>query len=144
LDDENLNNEEYFKYIWNGVTNFEIPDQAENICPYAAAFLNWADRMLESLNNPDVVSINQAKIQLTDKFFEWHSYVPRAHQLRLGVHGHTCIFQVFDKTYEKLHIIELSITPPLIFIPISPPTPPPEPPNIAGLFIGEDPEPEND
>jgi hypothetical protein len=58
----------------------------------------------------------------------------------LGIHGHRCIFQVFEDAYEKIRFVELDLTPPTIFLQNEPPPVPPlmRPPNIAGIFLGED------
>jgi hypothetical protein len=62
--------------------------------------------------------------------------VPLAHRLRIGPQGHQCIYQVFKNAYERLRIVELSLIPPPIYIPVQP-LPEPKPHNIAGLFLGE-------
>ena len=96
------------------------------------------DQLLSEEIQYTVVSINQAKIQLVDKFFEWYRYVPRNHKLRMGSSGHTCIFQVFENGYQRLKVIELSITPPLLFLPVNASVIVPPVPRIAGIFLGED------
>ena len=128
--------EKRFLAIWNRVAELEIPEEEEAICVYAQGFRNWTKGLLKVLEEPDIVSINRAKIMLLDRFFEWYKFVPSAHRMRLGLHGHTCIFQVFERSYEKLRIAELSISPPLFFT-IKQPLPPPPPPDIAGIFLGE-------
>ncbi|MHA1290258.1 MAG: hypothetical protein ACTSPB_22985, partial [Candidatus Thorarchaeota archaeon] len=111
-------------------------DHHDTICIYALRFQQWIDQLMKVLDEPDVVIINQAKILLLDKFFEWRRWVPLEHRQRMGIHGHTCVFQVFECAYEKLRFVEMNLTPPMLFIPQAI-TPRENPPNIAGLFLGE-------
>lgn len=132
-----MNFDERFLSNWNRIQDLEIPEEPEDtICIYALKFQDWTSGLLKVLKNPDPISINQTKILLSDKYFEWKRFVPQSHRQRLGIHGHTCIYQIYENAYEKLQIVELSLTPPKIYIPVIPP-PQPKPPNIAGLFIGE-------
>ena len=129
--------DERFLSNWNRIQDLEIPEESEDtICIYALKYQDWTKELLKVLDEPEIVSINQSKILLTDKYFEWKRIVPQSHRQRLGIHGHTCIYQIFEYAFEKLQIVELSLTPPMIFIPVIHP-PQPKPPNIAGLFIGE-------
>ena len=121
-----------FQTIWNRVENFEVPQDAIRWCPYARKFAKWAATLVETSNQPRLVAVNQAKVLLLDKYFEWRSYVPKGHRNHVGAGGHRCIYQVLEQTYEKLKVIELSLTPPLLFLP----PPPPPPPQIAGIFLG--------
>jgi hypothetical protein len=128
--------EERFHNIWRQISDIELPEPVENKCFYAHGFTTWVEQLINGLSTPSAVSINQAKVLLLDKYFEWHRYVPNEHRLRLGQRGHICIFQVFEAAYDHLKVIELSLTPPLLFLPnneqIIPPTP-----RIAGIFLGE-------
>lgn len=132
-----MNYEDRFLSIWNSIGKLEIPEPEEDtICIYALRFQEWVDRLLIGLENPKVVLINQWKILLTDKFFEWQRWVPQAHRQRMGIHGHTCVFQVFEAAYEKLRFVELNLNPPLFVEPPSLPAPP-KPHNISGITLGE-------
>jgi len=135
---ENMNYEDRFLSIWNSIRELKIPEPPDDtICMYALRFQEWVNRLLKVLENPDAVSINQAKILLTDKFFDWRRIVPQSHRHRLGLHGHTCVFQVFETAYEKLRFVELGITPPMVFIPKQPP--PSRPPiNLNGIVLAEE------
>ena len=130
------NFDDRFFSIWNGIPGLEIPESNddETICVYALGFLNWTENLMKSFEKPDIIRINQAKILLMDKFFDWQRFVPQSHRQRLGVHGHTCIFQILEKAYERLRIMELSLTPPIYFLPENPI----KPPNFLGLVLGED------
>ena len=132
-----MNYEDRFLSIWNSIGKLEIPEPEEDtICIYALRFQEWVERLLRVLENPEVVLINQAKVLLTDKFFDWQRFVPQSHRQRLGIHGHTCVFQVFEAAYEKLRFVELNLTPPMLFLPQPPPAPP-RPHNIGGIVFGE-------
>ena len=120
-----------FETIWNRVEDFEVPAEAIEWCSYARKFAKWSATLVES-SQPNVVMVNQAKVLLVDKYFEWRIYVPKSHRNRIGTGGHRCIFHVFEQTYEKLRVMELSLTPPMLFIP-PPPLPPPQ---IGGIFLG--------
>jgi len=121
-----------FDTIWNRVDDFEVPREAIDWCPFARKFAEWAATLIETSKESGVVSVNQAKVLLIDKYFEWRSYVPKNHRNRVGLGGHRCIYHVFEQAYEKLKILELSLTPPLLFLPPSPPPPA----QIAGIFLG--------
>ena len=109
---------------------FSIPKEEPNFCPFAQEFSKWTDILFQVITKePSVIAINQAKVQLVDKYFSWFIYVPKNHRFRLGMRGHTCIFQVFVDAYVQIKEIELSITPPLLYEP--------PPPQIAGIFLGE-------
>jgi hypothetical protein len=133
-----MNFDDRFQSVWRQINDIEIPDQIDDKCFYAQGFAAWVEQLITGIREPNVVLVNQAKILLMDKYFEWHRFVPSSHRLRHGVRGHTCIFQVFETAYERLKILELSLTPPLLFLPyIEPPVIPPSP-IIGGIFLGED------
>lgn len=134
-----MNFEDRFLSLWNSIGDLEFPEEPEDtICIFALRFQAWVDKLFASINQSNIVSVNQAKILLTDKFFDWQRFVPQAHRQRMGIHGHTCVFQVFEIAYEKLRFVELGLTPPMIFIPQPPPPPPKEPPIVGKLFLGDD------
>ena len=111
----------------------EFPDEPE-VCRYAQAFSGWAAQALDLGEEPNVVAVNQAKVLLVDKYFDYFSVVPKRHRYHSSPRGHICIFQVFLQYYQQLRALELSLTPPMLFLP----PPPPPPPQIAGIFIGEE------
>lgn len=115
----------------------EVEEEERDICPYALQFETWAIELVRE-HGTTLVSINQGKVLLVDRYFEWRATVPTAHRNRVNDQGHICIFHVFDEAYRTFRTRELSIRPPIIFIPEpKPPLPPPSPPQIAGIFIGE-------
>jgi hypothetical protein len=130
-----------FEGLWHR-HEFELQARGEegpNLCVYAHKFNTWAQELcVGATNDPSIVSINQAKVLLVDKYMEWRSFVPKRHRTYTG-HAHICIFHVFEITYDRLKVVELSLSPPMLFLPSPPvpPPPPPPPPQIAGVFIGE-------
>lgn len=126
-----------FEVLWNRESNlFDLLQEPER-CVFAQRLFDWSSELVASVsNNASIVFVNQAKVLLLDKYFEWRSFVPKSHRNRLGAIGHSCIFQVFCEAYESLKVVELSLTPPMLFLP----QPQPAmtlPPQIAGIFIGE-------
>ncbi len=116
-------------------------------CNFAQRFHEWAGALCNgAYERRNSVSVTQAVVLLTHKYFEWRAYVPNSHRNRLGSRGHVCIFQVFAEAYERLKVLELSLSPPAIFLPPIPASLPPPASttrNIAGIFIGEE-EPPDD
>ena len=121
-----------FESLWNGAETFEIAEERLNTCIYAQKFSAWVEKLLarEAREN-SIIFVNQAKVMLVDRYFEWRSVVPKRHRIR----RHQCITQVFEGAYERLKAIELALMPPLLFLPPPPSSPPPA--QIAGIFMGE-------
>lgn len=109
-----------------------VEEPVPNLCRYAVQFKLWADTLCDK-HTGAIVDINQAKVLLLDKYYDWKQYVPKPHRKHTGDRGHTCIFHVFEATYKTLRLAELSLNPPLLFLP---PAPLP-PPQIAGITFGE-------
>jgi len=121
----------FFEALWGRFDDFELQEPVI-LCPPAQIFSEWVNGLLESVSQePSIVSINQAKILLQDKWHDWRSAVPQRHRNHLGNRGHTCLFQVYEQAYNQLRILELSLTPPMLFIP-------PPPPQIPQVFLGEE------
>jgi hypothetical protein len=70
-----------------------------------------------------------------DKYFEWRNSVSRSHRDRLGNTSHTCIYQVFVDAHDQLRVVELSLTPPPLYLPEA--IEEAEPDEVTGIFIGE-------
>ena len=122
-----------FESLWNGSETFELPEEPLNTCPFANKISTWSDELLANCaKEPIIVLVNQMKVLLLDQFFSWRQVVPKSHRNRIGEVGHRCIFHVFEEAYQRLKTIELELTPPLLFLP-----PPPTPPQLEGIFIGE-------
>src|SRR5436190_5780084 len=128
-----------FEGLWHR-HEFELPpgagEEQPNYCVYARKFSEWANELcVGATQDPTIVRINQGKVLLVDKYMQWKASVPKRHRMYTGS-GHDCIFHVFETAYDRLRVIELSLTPPMLFIP-APPPPPLPPPTIAGVFLGE-------
>ncbi len=118
----------------------EREESDEQYCQYARQFQLWVGQLVSPLQEArSVVAINQAKVQLTDKYFAWRALVPVAHRGRVGPKGHNCIFHVFTQTYEKLLALELSLVPPALphAAPASTAVAPVSPQKPTCVFVGE-------
>lgn len=111
-------------------------EETEDICEFGKHFRAWTKQYCEpAIQSGDLIQINQCKIRLLDRFFEWRAAVPKAHRNRIGEQSHTCIFHIFEAAYNALRIAELSLSGPPIYIP-----PPPQQkplPQFGGYFLGE-------
>jgi hypothetical protein len=125
-----------FERVWARIDDFEPPALQTVFCCYAAEeFAGWADVLVSSVSQePTIVTVNQAKILLQDKWHDWRSIAPQRHRNHLGDRGYICLFQVYEQAYQHLRVLELSLTPPLLFIP----APPPPTPQIPEIFLGEE------
>jgi hypothetical protein len=133
----------WFDQVWRSGEGFAPPapvvEPGPSICPYAQQFRLWAQELGADLGDrPTIVAVNQKKILLVDKYFDWRTVLPKSHRNRTGEHGHRCVWHVFEETYLQLKAVELALTPPLLFLPEKPPRPPkPLPPQAGGIFLGE-------
>jgi hypothetical protein len=134
----------FFESLWSEPAAAE--EEPPSLCRFAAQFQTWAEVLLNNaLHKPTEVGINQAKILLVDKYFEWRSVAPRAHRDKMSANGHTCLWHVFEAAYLRLREAEIALIPPVVVVSSSPPalpppvvSAPPPPPQIAGIFIGEE------
>jgi hypothetical protein len=135
--------EERIQEIWGEQGLLALP-----ICAAANQFQQWAAvlctevaRIAQQSNDDGIIAVNQAYVRLITKYFDWRSAVPKAHRNCISETGHTCIFQIFERAYQQLRVIELSLTPPLLFPPSAPAAPMlPAPPvvySIAGISLAE-------
>lgn len=111
----------------------------EKPCVYAQRFSEQAGEMCNrAVANPSHVLINQTLLQVSKKYWEWYGVVPKTHRTCVEARGHRCIHAVFKQCYELLKALELSLEPPMLYLP-TPPVPPPPPvvQTIAGITIGE-------
>lgn len=125
-----------FETIWSQFEDFEFSFNSDDHCIFAREFQTWAEALLNVIEDPDVISINQAKLRLQDKYFEWRRVVPKSHKNRVNQVGHKCIFHVYESAYYLLRITEISLNPPFLFEPTQPPEPP-KAPLIPALYLGE-------
>ena len=107
-----------FDQPWDG--EFGLPDEEQpKFCVYAQKFNTWAEELVVAATRAaTVVGINQTKVRLLDRYWEWYAVVPKKHRTYLGGtrNSHVCVFQVFQIAYERLRVVELSLTPPLLFV----------------------------
>jgi len=121
----------------------EIP--LENRCIFARDFATSLEEICGPLlKTRTLISLNQAKVLLLDKYFEWRAYVPKSHRSRMAETGHTCIFYVFEEAYRQIKLAELALAPPRLYEPpqlpmILPPEPPqiPPPPTFSDMAVDE-------
>lgn len=135
-----MNARAFFESLWSEPAAAE--GDGPPLCRFATQFQTWADALLtETLKRQYVVGINQAKISLLDKYFEWRTIVPRAHRDKVSSTGHLCLWHVFEAAYNRLREAELALTPPLLYVPTQPSLPAPAAPpakQIPGIFIAEE------
>jgi hypothetical protein len=93
-----------------------VPESPQEICFYGKSFSIWADELVAE-NSGSLVKINQAKVLLVDRYFEWRAYVPKNHRNRVSERSHLCIWHIFELTHRKLRLAELAQTGPLLFLP---------------------------
>jgi hypothetical protein len=127
--------EERHEDLWGGLQETQAP----SFCDYAAQFASWAEFLITGVEKSrDVIEVNQAKILLIDKYMSYREYVPKSHRYRVTPNStHLCIWQIFETYYCRLRIVELSLTPPPLWIPPAPALPPPPKDRQVGIFIGE-------
>jgi len=116
-----------FDHLWQQQREFQfaMPGGNDERCIYAQHFATWADTLYqEEVSGPTHIGINQKMLLLTKRFFEWRASVPKAHRDRISGRGHICIFHIFERTFHRLRVLELSLTPPMLFLPPPPPPPP--------------------
>jgi hypothetical protein len=136
--------DESFDRIWNDppFTARVVRGVAPGPCGYAVQFQAWVDATFEPvLENPDAVRLNQVKIFLLDRFFQFRASVPRRHRsLGASGQGHRCIFNVFEDAYHELRVAELALSPPPIVGPVRPARPEGLLEGLIMGSIGADPE----
>lgn len=134
-------NPEAFDELWRQLQAFKVDptEEKEELCIYAQHYSAWANALYqEEVKQPTHIGINQKMLLLTKRFFEWRVAVPKAHRERIGERGHVCIFHIFERVFYRLKVLELSLTPPMLFLPPAPPPPPPPALEaFAGLTLGE-------
>ena len=55
----------------------------------------------------------------------------------MSENGHTCIFHVFERTYQRIRMVELKLVPPVMVIEVPVKPPPPALPQVQGIYLGE-------
>ena len=121
-----MTSEPIFINIWRRYEDFEFTEPTVPFCQYGDAFAHWAESGLFLTNNADLIQLNQSKVLLLDRYFDFFSVVPKDHRYYFNPKNHICIFQVFVEYYRRIKTRELTLTPP---------TPPPQ---IMGIVFGEE------
>jgi hypothetical protein len=127
-----------FDQLWRQLqaVKFQMTEPQEELCSYAQHFAAWADALYqEEVNQPTLVGINQKMLLLLKRYFEWRAAVPKAHRDRMSERSHVCIFSIFERSFHRFKVLELSLAPPMLFLP--PPAAPPPPPELAAITLGE-------
>lgn len=128
-----------FETIWATARDLTLERSSEaQSCIYAKQFEGWAGELLAKVAaQRDLVTINQCKVLLQDKWHEWRAVAPKDHRTRTTPKGHRCLFHVYEDAYLKLRAAELALTPPLLFLPEPPPKPRRQPKATPVLYLGE-------
>jgi hypothetical protein len=114
-----MNARAFFESLWSEPVTAE--QEHPPLCRFATQFQGWAEELLsDTLHVPTIVKINQAKILLLDKYFEWRTVAPRGHRDKVSNTGHICIWHVFFAAYNRLREAELGLTPPQVVEPMPP------------------------
>jgi hypothetical protein len=101
--------------MWEGTDfTFSFGEEAQpDYCAFSLRYRAWAMELVRStLAEPNHIAINQAKVMLLDKYYEWKTAIPRNHRRR-----HLCILDVLDEAYQTLKAAELALTPPQLYLP---------------------------
>jgi hypothetical protein len=125
--------------------DFVLPDVKPDLCVYAADFSVWAETHLaQALKDVTLVGLAQAKLLLTDQFFQHRALAPKNHRSLTSTgksgRGHRCLWAVFEDAYLQLKAAELKLSPPKLYEPT--PDPPMASSSMAanlvpGIYIGE-------
>lgn len=117
------------------------------LCPLAAEFGRKVEDIIFGRlgASPTRAEVAQAQFMLQHEYFAWWKAVP-GHHVRTCPKTHRCLHAVYEMSYDRLHLLELTVRPPVALIadyydvPTAPPPPqPPQPPpRIAGIFLGEE------
>jgi hypothetical protein len=106
----NYNFDERVQANWGDFNSYQF----SNTCPYAELLKEWAEPVVaDAEKQRDLMTIYQAKLLLTDKFFFIRSRAPKAHRFRMADSGHLCVWHTFERFYYRLDLAQTTIIPPL-------------------------------
>jgi hypothetical protein len=132
-----------FEQIWQHAQKRDVvltpPAAADARCVYAKKYTDWAEQAYRALPDPPTIAaVHQVILLNTLKYFEFRSVVPKTHRDLISDRGHTCIFHVFEETFQLLKFTILSLPEhTTLLLPRPAPPPPPAPRyEIAGVPIG--------
>lgn len=128
-----------FDRLWQqGQFGFSQSEEDDDLCIYAQRFALWADGLYqEEAERPTQMGVNQKMLLLAKKYFEWRTVVPKSHKDRIGERSHVCIFHIFERSYYRLKVLELSLNPPLLYLPPPPAAPTQVIREVSGVYLGE-------
>lgn len=126
---------------WFRHKDFSFQENEDEVtsCIYAEQFTHYAEEQYQAaVKSPSHISLNQALLQVCKKYWEWFYVIPKNHRNRVDGRGHRCIHAVFRETYERLKALELTLDPPILYLPPPPPPPPPAMlESFKGVTLGE-------
>lgn len=127
---------------WNPYRSLQLemtqPTEAESLCEYAQLFAAWAEQLCRSVEAvQDLVAVNHAKVLLVDRYFEWRASVPKNHRNYRGERSHLCIFTIFERAYQRIKVVQLTLAPILTSYPSPIPAPAPADEIDIGEFMPE-------
>lgn len=127
---------------WNRFRDFQVEESeepAEKRCVAAEQFMVWMEHLCQEVEKKqDLILIRQGQLLLLHKFFEWQKALDPSHRHGSGKKRHVCVFEIFERGYDRLTLHQLCLEPLLVEHPPVPP-PPPAPPQLrlAGMTWGE-------
>lgn len=70
-------------------------------CTHATAFIEWTDDRFGHLGiTSSAAELNQVRLELLDKYFDWLQIVPMLHRTTVPTEdAHVCILEVFQASY---------------------------------------------
>lgn len=136
-----------FAASWQRFSDFHFEEKRKEptseepvpYCEYAQAYIPIAEELCRvALQNASHITLNQALLLLTKKYWEFFYVVPKRHRYQVGERGHRCIHAVFQQYYEVLKCKELQLQPPMLFLPDPQPAPAlPPPPLLPTIFVSD-------
>lgn len=113
-----MSNQLPFTELWDH-QEFHLPDEEQvKICSSARKFGEWCDPLInEAVRQKDPIALNQAKIHLVDRYFNWRGSVTKSHRELVRDENHICIWHIFERAYQQIRAAELVLTPPQLFVP---------------------------
>jgi hypothetical protein len=118
-----MEQEDFYK-VWRDFQGKSARDGL-NLCPIAEEFRkkieDWLIAPLSQNSTRQQVAF--AKFQLQEEYHTWRKSVPAKHVQDTSAH-HQCLSDVYDSSYDRLHLLELSLRPASSF-PLQPPEPEP-------------------
>ena len=133
--------EQAFDRLWHDATEdkFSLPEAQEDLCTYAQHFGVWAEGLIGPGRAADTYRRQPEDAAAHEKVFRVAGRGAQGAWVRIGERSHICIFHIFERFFFRLKVLELSLTPPMLFLPPPPPPPPPPPtaPMLMGITLGE-------